>query len=176
MCQKAYKLKIPELRILCDFFGISRSEAKDKDGLVDALLDFLGEPCEKYLKGKRGTPSKKASRKLNKGKEDEEEEEDDDDENRDEDSDKEIEDSEEEVKKKKSIEKGSGTKKTTPAATSKGKMPSDSELREWVKAYVKCHHMGKSTIKQAIEIASEKFEIDITPAKRKIKDFLRDAL
>ena len=184
MGQKAYKLKVAELRNLCDFFGIDRTEAKDKDGLVDALLDFLGEPQEKFLKGgKKGTPKpKKAGRKSSKEVTDDEE-----------DEDTEMEDVEDEEKKaakgkgsakkeskstpKKeksngSAKKGSASTPSTPA----GKLPSDDELRDWVGAYVKCYNMSKSTIKHAIQIASEKFDVDVAPLKPKLKQFLTEAL
>jgi hypothetical protein len=180
MGQKAYKLKIPLLRKLCDFFAVDRSDAKDKDSLVDALLDFLGAPSEKHLKGSKATPNRKASRKSKKEPEEEDAEEEDEEEEEEEkenveDEDEEMEDVVDVSKAKEKVVKGSA-KKPTPKAKGKTNMPTDDQLREWVNAYVICHNMSKSTIKQAIEIANEKFDVDITPMKPKIKEFLRDAL
>jgi len=44
-------------------------------------------------------------------------------------------------------------------------MPSNPELREWVKAFIKCFNMDKVTVKKALELGSEKFGIDLKKEK-----------
>jgi hypothetical protein len=160
MGQRAYKLKVADIKKLCDFFAIDRSGGKDKDTLVDILLDFLGQPGEKGLKHKGGsTKKKKQSRKSV------EEEESSDNETESEDSD---------VRPKKG--KPPAKKMKTSKGKSKSRMPSDGELRRWVNAYILCHNMEKSTLKHALEIAGEKFGVNLTSEKQKLKQFLADAL
>jgi hypothetical protein len=156
MGQKAHKLKITELRRLCDLFGVERSGATDKDSTVDALLDFLGEPSEKYLKYSGKLKIEKMARPV-------------DEEDDDEDDDDEMEEEE---------EKGTPSKKITPKKSSdkKKKMPADKDLRNWVNHYVNCHNMSKSTVKQALEIAGEFFGVDLMPKKHRVKELLAEAL
>lgn len=54
--------------------------------------------------------------------------------------------------------------------------PSDEVLRRWVRAYVRCHNMHKSTLKQAMEICSQKFSVDITSRKTRIKELLTEEM
>jgi hypothetical protein len=144
MGQKAYKLKIPQLKQLCDFFAIDRSHKKDKDSLVDVLLDFLAAPSDDLLKKrKRGRPSRK-------DKKEEKQEYDD------------VVDEDEDQEDEK------------PPKKAKGRMPSDAELRKWVRAYVRCHNMETSTIKEAISIASEKFGVDVSEKKSRMKEMLTE--
>ncbi|CAB9498989.1 expressed unknown protein [Seminavis robusta] len=50
-----------------------------------------------------------------------------------------------------------------------GRLPTDEELRRWVKVYVRCHNMNLATTKHAIDVASGKFGVDMQPQRRKIK-------
>jgi hypothetical protein len=161
MGQRAYKLKIQELKQLCDFFAVNRTGLTDKDALVDQILDFLGEPAEKFLKHKGGSTKKK--RKGRKYDEDD----DDDPESSDEESDEDNYYS----RQKSSIKKAKITK-----GKNKSRMPTDGELRRWVNAYIMCHNMEKSTLKHALEIAGEKFGVDLSSERAKLKQFLADAL
>jgi hypothetical protein len=200
---KAYKLTIPQIKQLCDFFNIDRSVGKDekpldKEALVDRLLDFLGAPSEKLLaapikdakpglakkakktspnktanadgsakKKKRG-PNKKTKTKKAKGSDDEDEEDDA--------SEEEPAESEGEA-----VVAAAGSSSSYSAFAAlknykKGEQPSDDVLREWVRAYIACFNMETSTAKHAIKTASEKFGLDLTEQKEKIKEMLTDEM
>lgn len=160
MGQRAYKLKVSDIKKICDFLGIDRSGVKDKDTFVDILLDFLGEPGDKLLKFKE--ESRKNKRKSQAVEDDD-----------DSDDETESEDSEVRPKKGKPSPKKS---KSSKKSKSKTRMPTDGELRRWVNAYILCHNMEKSTLKHALEIAGEKFGVNLTSEKAKLKQFLADAL
>lgn len=162
MGQRAYKLKVSDIKRLCDFFAIDRSGAKDKDTLVDALLDFLGEPGENLLKHKGGL--KGSAQKKRKSRKDDDEDQESDDET----------ESEDYERKPKKIKPSPKSK--TSKAKGRARMPSDGELRRWVNAYIMCHNMEKSTLKHAMEIAGEKFGVDLSSQKAKLKQFLAEAL
>jgi DEK C terminal domain len=142
-------MTVPHLKKLCDFFDVDRTpgpeEKVDKDVLIERLLDFLSNPHPKYTSV--GAKDKKAPSKK-KGKSDEDDDDDDDDDADDDDGDK-----------KKAGE---------------GKMPTDKELRKWVKAYVACHDMNTATTKHALEVASGKFGVDMKAKKKTIKLFLTE--
>ena len=131
-----------------------------KDELADRLLDFLGEPNESWVKvdadeSKKKKKSKKepASKKTKKAT------------------------SAAASKKRKSV-----SKKVTedPFALMKahvrGDKPSDKTLRQWVKAYVVCFDMDKATTKHAVQTASDKFGVDMTSKKNRIKEILTEEL
>merc|ERR1712194_22117 len=158
--KKAYKLTVPQLKSLCDMFDVDRTpgpegEKVDKDVLIDRLLDFLGAPHEEYTNGfakkeeKKSTDGgkKKKATKPKATKDDDEEMEDADDDDDDDGDDEEHGD---------------------------GKLPSDKQLRKWVKAYVACHNMNTATTKHALEVASSKFGVDMKPKKKTIKMFLTE--
>jgi DEK C terminal domain len=155
MGAKAYKLTIPGLKKTCDVFAVDRTGCNSKDELVDLLLDFLGEPSEQLLKGSGGGEGTKGSKgKKNAAAAAEaaatdaysDLEDGDDDDNNDE---------------------GGGKE---------GAMPDDAALRRWVKAYVRCHNMKKVTSKDALEIASEKFGVDVAEKKSTLKDMLTEEM
>jgi hypothetical protein len=185
MGDKAYKLTVPQLKKLCDFFEIdryvpientldhrckrtdsflisyhlsdslsslcTRQGKQDKDGLVDTLLDFLGSPDEKLLKGykkekkdeKKTTGTKKAAPKSKSKKEKGSEEEDDE-------KDYEV------------IERGT--------------VPNEKQLRQWVVAYVRCFNMEKCNIKHALEVAGDKFGVDLADKKKMLKKLLTEEM
>jgi hypothetical protein len=134
MSAKANKLKVPEVRMLCDLFVLDRTGISDKDGLVNCLLRFLGSPNLKLCKG------------------------------------------------------GGGGKNTTKAAISltnkeeddelpeRGTMPDTGQLRKWTKAYICCFNMEKVTIKHALEIAGDKFGVDLSSKKSELKDLLTEEM
>lgn len=176
MSIKAFKLTVAQLKSLAALFDI-QTEALDKESLVDSLLDFLGAPDAKLTrgpgkKGPRGRP--KASPKKRKSTNGEKKS---------------------PAKKKKAAEKKSESEKD--AATDEteeeesasdddndmdvdkptdSKMPSDAQLKKWVKAYVGCFNLDKATTKHAIDTASEKFGVDMNSKKAKIKMLLADEL
>jgi hypothetical protein len=49
---------------------------------------------------------------------------------------------------------------------------SDETLRLWVRAFVRCHNIKTTTLKQAVAIATEKFGVDMTDKTPQIKDLL----
>jgi len=53
-----------------------------------------------------------------------------------------------------------------------GKFPSDKALKRWANAYKECFNMEKSTLKGALQIASDKFGVDLKEKKALLKDFL----
>eukprot|EP00568_Trieres_chinensis_P005106 CAMPEP_0183298668 /NCGR_PEP_ID=MMETSP0160_2-20130417/5629_1 /TAXON_ID=2839 ORGANISM="Odontella Sinensis, Strain Grunow 1884" /NCGR_SAMPLE_ID=MMETSP0160_2 /ASSEMBLY_ACC=CAM_ASM_000250 /LENGTH=56 /DNA_ID=CAMNT_0025460765 /DNA_START=32 /DNA_END=202 /DNA_ORIENTATION=- len=55
-------------------------------------------------------------------------------------------------------------------------MPSDKALRKWVRAYVRCFNLDKATTKHAIETASDKFGVDLTEKKTRIKELLTEEM
>lgn len=84
MSQKAYKLVVRELKMLCDLFDIDRSPSSiDKDELIERLLNFLSAPDAKMTnantsgstKDKKKKGKKKKEEEANEEKTDDEEEE-----------------------------------------------------------------------------------------------------
>lgn len=113
----------------------------DKEGLIDKLLDFLGEPQEEMTR----SAGKKSSGKSPKGK--------------------------------KSAKAGKGdSEEEDEDSDPTDRMPSDKELRQWVKAYVGCFNLDKATTKHAIETASDKFGVDLSSKKARIKELLTEEL
>lgn len=156
MGAKTYKMTIPLLKKLCDFFAIDRASCHSKDVLVDTLLDFLGEPSEDKLKGGKRAKSSSKDNGKKKGKaktKDDDEEEPDDDEDED-------------------YDDVGDDKVDTP----EGGMPTDDRLRKWVRAYVRCHNMKTSTIKHALVIAGEKFGVDLAEQKTRLKEMLTEEM
>jgi len=177
MATRAYKMTVPLLKTLCDLFDVDRIPAEgkaviDKDTLIDRLLDFLGAPDSKYLKtpkkvsvkkrkaptptkSKSPTPKKKKVRKEigKKAKAQERTYQEDSETENEMDVDSE-EESEEEVVN----------------------MPTDKLLRKWVRAYVNCFNLDKATTKHAIETASDRFGVDLTGKKARIKELLTEEM
>lgn len=164
MSQKAYKLTIANLKSLCELFDIN-VKAFDKDTLVDNLLDFLGSPNEKLTKEKTPTPrkrgrprksdttaptpaspSKKAKTKKTKTNEEDDE------------------------------SFGAMEFNKADVMDGDGTEPSERKLKQWVQAYVTCFNLDKASVKHAIETASDKFGVDMSAHKGKIKGFLHDII
>lgn len=162
MGAKTYKMTVPLLKKICDFFAVDRASCNGKDALVDVLLDFLGEPSEDKLKGSSAAAAKPkgggASKKKGKSKKAEEEQDDDDDDYSD-------------VGDEKVEAAAEGGDEDNSAV-----MPSDDKLRKWVRAYVRCHNMKKSTIKHALEIAGDKFGVDLSEKKARLKELLTEEM
>ena len=55
-----------------------------------------------------------------------------------------------------------------------GEMPTDKQLRQWVRAYVRCFNTSKKSLKDAMEIAEEKFGVSLKEKKDKIKELLTE--
>jgi len=171
MGTKAYKLQIPQLKRILDMLAVDRSGTTNKDSLVDLLLDFLGAPKRSFLKGsknsvKKGRPKKKTD--VDDGEEEEEEEEaanKDDDGGDDDDADGYSDIGDEPVE---DVEAAGSGKEVA--------LPSDDVLRRWVRAYVRCHNMKHSTIKNALTIANEKFGCDLTEMKPRLKELLTEEM
>ncbi|GAX27216.1 hypothetical protein FisN_13Lh228 [Fistulifera solaris] len=133
MGTRAYKKTIAELKKMCDVFAIDRKGKNDKDGLVNALLDFLGEPSESLLKGGSMTRSDN----------------------------------------KKTKSRAAAQKEDEPLEF--GQMPSDSQLQTWARYFTKVYNMEKATIKVALEVASDKFGVDLKDKKSLLKEYLAEA-
>jgi hypothetical protein len=169
--------------MLCDFFNIDRSSfddkgALDKEALIDRLLDFVGAPDPDLVndagkmkstkkspakkasakketpKKKKSTPKKKTPSKAKK-------------------SSKKVEDEEESDHIDDEV-------KANPFALvndhKKGDKPSDDALRQWVRAYVVSFDMDSATTKHAIKTASDKFGLDLTKQKDRIKELLAEEM
>jgi hypothetical protein len=176
---KAFKMHVPQLKMLCDFFDVDRSSASgkalDKETLIDRLLDFLGAPDPDLVKGKgekKKTPKKatskqtpvkstkyptKGGKKISKKSDNTSESE----------PESDVEEAEE-VKPSPDYSKVKEHKKN--------EKPSDEVLRQWVRAYVVCFNMDAATTKHAIKTASEKFGVDLNTEKDRIKELLAEEM
>jgi hypothetical protein len=154
MSIKAFKLTIPLVKKLCDFFHVDRFKLENKDALIDALLDFLGAPSEDQLKKatKKEAAAAAAAAKSSGGK-----------------------------KKKKAAasterddveEDDESDEDEEDVPLKKGELPSDEALRKWVRAYVRCFNLKKATVKHAITTATDKFGVDVSKKKGLIKELL----
>lgn len=156
---------IPLLKSICDLFDIDRTPpprgkvALDKDSIVDRLLNFLAAPNVKLTNAgnrttkKRGRASMSKSPKAKKAKKAEEVE-------VEVEYDEEMEEEEEEEEAE--IVKGARV----------NKMPTKKELRKFVRAYVTCFSMEKTTTKHLIQTASDKFDINVASKKKDILELL----
>jgi hypothetical protein len=179
---KAFKLSIPQIKMLCDFFNIDRSSdsegALDKEALIDRLLDFVGAPDPDLVndgakkkstknapakkapakketpKKKKSTPKKKTPSKAKKPS-------------------KKVEDEEEGDN---SDDEGKAYSFALVKDHKKGDKPSDDALRQWVRAYVVSFDMDSATTKHAIKTASDKFGLDLTKQKDRIKELLAEEM
>ena len=129
-------MTVPLLKKLCDVFALDRTKVNDKDSLVDLLLNFLGSPSSKPLKGKKKAGSKKKEIKAKKGSAT-------------------LDDYEEIIE---------------------GEMPTDNQLRQWVRAYVRCFNTSKKSLKDAMEIAEEKFGVSLKSKKERMKELLTEEM
>eukprot|EP00555_Chaetoceros_dichaeta_P013428 CAMPEP_0198252858 /NCGR_PEP_ID=MMETSP1447-20131203/3305_1 /TAXON_ID=420782 /ORGANISM="Chaetoceros dichaeta, Strain CCMP1751" /LENGTH=652 /DNA_ID=CAMNT_0043938253 /DNA_START=30 /DNA_END=1988 /DNA_ORIENTATION=+ len=163
---RANKMFIPLLKSICDLFDIDRTPppkgkvALDKDSIVDRLLNFLAAPDVKLTNAgtrttkKRGRTSMSKSPKSKKAKKAEEVE-------VEVEYDEEMEEEEEEEEEEE-IVKGPRV----------NKMPTKKELRKFVRAYVTCFSMEKTTTKHLIQTASDKFDINVASKKKDILELL----
>jgi hypothetical protein len=158
--------------------GIDRSGKHDKDSLIDALLDFLGAPAADMLKGQnKATSSSKATTKA-KGKKRKQPPQETNKEKaktskKKAKAKKEDEDEEEEEENDDEVASDNASAYEQP---SKGKMPNDNQLRQWVKAFVQCYNMDKVSIKVALEVAGDKFGVDLAHKKDLLKVMLTEEL
>jgi len=181
MGAKAYKLAIPQIKAILDLLKVDRTKKVSKDDLVDLLLDFLGEPKKKFVKG-GGTKSKKpasAAKKSGKKKtkkaakkESGDGEEEEDEEEEEEEEEEAADDADEEEKPAAAVPNDDYSDIGDEKIEDEGGVPSDDVLRRWVRAYVRCHNMKKSTIKTALDLASDKFGVDLTEKKQRLKELL----
>lgn len=148
-------MNIAQIRKLCHFFHIDyKGDGKkplNKDETIDKLLDFLGEPDVGLTVEESSAETKKVVEKKS---------------------------------AKKSVAAKQISVKNMPLVDPfdaiknhpKGETPSDKALRQWAKAYVVCFDMDKATTKHAILTASDKFGVDLSPRKAKIKEMLADEM
>ena len=55
-------------------------------------------------------------------------------------------------------------------------MPTDHQLRQWTRAYVRCFNPEKVTVKHALDTASDKFGVDLSTVHTRIKELLVEEL
>lgn len=162
---KAFKLRKAEIIRLCDILAIERSNKPlKKEALIDLLLDFLGAPSEDLLIGagqkkRLGRPRSIASSKSAGKKR-----------KRDQDDSGSVDQS---ARGDGGVESHTGS---TEEESHSGNLPSDNALRKWVQAFVQCYNMDKVSMKVAVEIASDKFGVDMLPKKETIKTMLVEEL
>ena len=87
--------------------------------------------------------------------------------------------------KKAAKEKKKGSSKEKKASKSalddyeeivEGEMPNDNQLRQWVRAYIRCFNTSKKTLKDAMKIAEDKFGLDLYEKKERIKELLTEEM
>lgn len=151
---KAYKMNLSQIKTLCNFFGVDATGTGGKflykDDMVDQLLDFLGEPHEKFTKEEEPPVAKKKAAVKSKKTPTK---------SRSTATSKPIEDPFSLIKDYK-----------------KGKVPSNAAMRQWVKAYIVCVDMETATTKDAILTASAKFGVDMASKKARIKQLLAEEI
>jgi hypothetical protein len=177
MGEKAFNLKVGEIRDLCDFFALDRSGVNPKAELIDRLLDFLSEPSAEHVKGNKAAAKASSSASKRKGGSGKKKKKKDD--SSEEESDEEEEEEEEEAEatpKKGKKEKGKNDKGVDLHKVEKGKAPTDDTLRAWVKCFVQCYDLEKASIKVALQVAGDKFGVDLGDKKDLLKEMLADAM
>ena len=148
-----------QIKTLFNVFSIDRNDddekpLKSKEELVDRLCDFLGNPSELLAKSavkgtKRKTKNGTAKRKKTGNAEP--------------------------ITKKSSVEEPKDPFALVKDHT-KGELPDDDTLRQWVKAYVVCFDMDSATTKHAIKTASDKFGVELAHNKGRIKELLAEEM
>ena len=150
MGARAYKLPVPLIKSILDFLKVDRKGVTTKDDLVDLLLDFLGEPDEEFIVGfKKSTEKKKRKKERTKD--------------------------EKEDEKGGEEQSGDDYSDIGDERVEEGE-PSDEMLRRWVRAYVRCHNMKNATVTSALELATEKFGVDLSSKKQRFKELLTEEM
>ena len=128
-----------------------------KDDLVDCLLDFLGSPSADLITGESGTASNNSKQSKTRAN-----------------------------KKKASTKTKEAASEDEDATEDEidrdfeviehGTMPTEKQLRQWVVAYVRCFSMDKVTLKHALQVAGDKFGVDLTKKKKVLKKLLTEEM
>lgn len=189
MSVKAYKMTVPVLKDLCDFFDVDRSSSGggvtiDKDTIIDRLLSFLGNPHEKFTRAfakSNNKSSQKKKKPSTQGHKDKKIDGADEDDVMDEESDSEVRTpSPKKHKKSKVIKEDDETESEDDFEEDDEdvplKMPTKKELRKWVQAYVACFNLDKATTNHAMKTAGDKFGIDLSSKKTLIKQLLAEEM
>ena len=107
--------------------------------MVNALLDFLGEPSEALLKGsKKRSETNHVSTKT----------------------------------KSRTVQRENDDERVLIQF---GQMPSDQQLKTWARYFTKVYNMEKATIKVALDVAGDKFGVDLKEKKALLKEYLAEA-
>jgi ribosomal protein L12E/L44/L45/RPP1/RPP2 len=173
MGEKAFNLKVGEVRDLCDFFALDRSGVNAKAELIDRLLDFLSEPSAEHVKGNKAAAKASSSASKRKGGSGKKKKKDD---SSEEESDEDDEEEEEEEETEATPKKGKKEKGVDLHKVEKGKVPTDDTLRAWVKCFVQCYDLEKASIKVALQVAGDKFGVDLGDKKDLLKEMLAEAM
>ena len=195
MSQRAYKLKLEEVQLLCTFFQLDqptvpRHNCTSKEAFINRLLDFLGAPDISFVKPIKNIPptrsilerTSETSRKRksattllhashSRHKTDEAWASSDS-------SGEEVVGADHDNNEVSENEDDKQDKNNpSPLLVADGSdAVSDKALRRWVKAYVACFNMDKATIQHAIITASDKFGVNIASKKEKLKQMLTEEL
>ena len=155
--------------------------------MVERLLDFLSAPTEeetheyvkannitrKPIKGLSSSKNSEESGDEQQSGEENEKESNTDENDTNEEEDDDDDDEKEDGKNKKSQAELQGKLGALPKKH-EFSMPSDDVLRTWVRAFVACHNMSTATLRNAIEIASSKFGVDMKGKKETLKMFITE--
>lgn len=201
MGERAFKLKVGDIKELCDFFALDRSGLTGKDDLVDCLLNFLSEPSDEQVKTssskggssnsrnrssitsqtspatkKRsskggGKSSAKATKKRGKSKQRKKKESSDGSESEADDDNSNEDDDTSAANGKEDDDDGIDL-----LHTQKGDMPNDATLRKWVTCFVQCYDLDKASVKVALAVAGEKFGVNLAEKKDLLKQMLTEAM
>jgi hypothetical protein len=200
MSFKAYKMSTPSLTKICRVFDVDiSSEAEGgitKDELIDLLLDFLGAPDVELTNANKETDKKPRPTSLDQTKKkkhclqvEEAEPKVSDaeltnankktdnkpkptslDETKEEEHSIQVDEAEPKVSREEETEKEE--EKEEGGKVRETKLPSDKALRKWVRSYVSCFNMERVTIRHALDTVSDKFGVDLTSKKARIKELL----
>ena len=200
MGERAFKLKVGDVKELCDFFALDRSGLTGKDDLIDCLLDFLSEPSNEHVKevskgssrsrsrsnhtqstspptkkrsSKGGGGGGKSSAKATKkrGKSKQRKKDDASDE-----SESEANGDDPDEGDEHSADKEQDDDEIDLLQTKKGNMPNDATLRKWVNCFVQCYDLDKASVKVALTVAGEKFGVNLAEKKELLKQMLTEAM
>jgi len=164
---RAGKMPKDTLLEVCSFFCINVTSSSSKETVMQRILDFLGSPDAKLLKQPvekkpKGKPRAKGKRNS-KGSSKEKAQEDAGD-------DEAVTETDSEGDEPKKL----AVSKRKEAQTNNKPMPSDAEIKEWIKAYVACFDLKQATTSHAVGIAQDKFGVDFSEKKELFKKLLTE--
>mmetsp|Transcript_9124 Transcript_9124/g.22653 ORF Transcript_9124/g.22653 Transcript_9124/m.22653 type:complete len:307 (+) Transcript_9124:197-1117(+) len=153
---KAFKMNVSQIKALCTFFCVDHcgedGKSLIKEDMIDRLMDFLEAPDESLIK-QTTKPVEKKKKVAAKKKKDPPR-----------------------TKRSSVATKVSEDPFSLIKDYTKGKVPSDKAMRQWVKAYIVCVDMETATTKDAVLTATAKFGVDMASKKARIKQLLAEEI